>query len=152
MAAPTTPHYIPTWNIEQNIINTILMPQPIPPPKFADGLSDNILNHVGCSGYSIQMSHDHVSFALDIIENYPFPSSMEEYYKNFRFSEWDIVCETMLVAIRLKRLIPNAWQRFMLGIFLHEHRPICCCVCGLTPGIWCGKSYFFCLLVIITYS
>ena len=54
-----------------------------------------------------------------------------------------MVCETMLLAVRVKRIEPNQWQRFILGVFIHEHWPICCCECGLTPGFWCGECISF---------
>ena len=106
-----------------------------------DGLG-NIMDRVGGSDYSIQFDHPHVIMAFELLEGYPFPTSLEDYCRKFRFREWDIVCETMLVAVRLGLLDPSPFQRFLLGIFIHEHAPRCCCRCGLTTGHWCGEWLF----------
>ena len=140
MTAPTTPFYVSSWGQEQADIKSRLEDfhtPPAPTKEFNDGLG-NIINQVSCSSYSIRFNHDHVKRAFEYIKDYPFPTTIEHFNKIFRFHEWDIVCETMLVAVRLGELVPNAYQRNLLGIFIHEHRPVCCCKCGLTPGIWCG--------------
>jgi len=142
MSNPATPFYISSWGIEQAQIQANLQDLHTPPPspegKFNDGLGD-VISQVGGHLYAIQADHYHIKRAMDIIENYPFPTSLEHFCQMFHFREWDIVCETMLVAIRLGELVPNAFQQFMLGVFIHEHAPICCCKCGLTLGYWCGK-------------
>ena len=148
MATPTHPYYLSAWDYEQNIIQGIIHPTPVipVPTKFNDGLGD-IITNVPCHQYSINTSHKHFERAMDILQRYPIPFSMEEYCQRFRFREWDMVCETMLLAVQVKRLEPNEWQRFILGIFIHEHHPICCCECGLTPGFWCGECISFMILL-----
>ncbi len=144
MTNPTTPFYLSAWGQEQSLIEAKLEDlHAIPPPskvanKFYDDLGD-IISHVGCSSYSIRFNHPHVDQAFEYIKGYPFPTTLEHYCVVFQFREWDIVCKTMLVAVWLGELKPNAFQRFMLGLYIYEHAPVCCCKCGLTPGIWCGE-------------
>ena len=111
-----------SWGAEQQIISSQLTP-PSPPN---DGLG-GIMEHVSCSAVRIRGDHPHVQYALQLLEPFPIPSSIEEFYQHFRFREWDMVCEYMLLAVRLKILKnPNAFQRMLLGIYLEEHKPICC--------------------------
>jgi hypothetical protein len=84
--------------------------------KISDGFG-SIMEHVSSSGYGIRFEHPHVEIALEIIDGYPFPIDFQDFHKCFRFREWDIVCEAMMVAIRLKRLVPNEFQCFLLGIY-----------------------------------
>jgi hypothetical protein len=98
----------------------------------------NILEFVGGSNYSIRSDHLHVQTCLDYIQYYKVPSSFEEFHKDHQFGKWDEVCEVILVKIRLLQLVPNEFQRFLIGIYFHEYAPTCCCQCGLTPGFWCG--------------
>ena len=144
MSTPSSPFYTSAWGCEQEHISDLLEDMKAAPPPFAkktdDGLND-IISLVDGSHYSIMINHEHVKRALDMIKGYPYPTSFEHYCKVFRFREWDIVCKTMLVAIRLKVLEPNSFQRFMLGIYIHEYAPHCCCKCGLTLGYWCGEYF-----------
>ena len=103
MANPITLYYSTAWGYEQVQINNQLAfvsvsPLNDPANKFTDGLG-NIMKHVGCSSYTIREDHTHVKYALDIIANHPFPCNIiNEFNQRFRFREWDMVCEAMLVA------------------------------------------------------
>jgi len=156
MASPSTPHYTSSnWTSEQAVISAQLSSSTqsyFPVSGHKDGLGD-IMEHISCSANRVMWNHPHVQFALECIEKYPFPTGYEDYCAKFRFREWDMVCEAMLVACRLQLLEPNAFQRFLLGLYIYEHRPVCCCACGLTPGYWCGEYaillFFFYLILII---
>src|SRR5258708_1484853 len=115
----TPVHHTNAWITEQQTIGNklgLLMPQ----RGFKDGLV-NIISHVVCYTYKIRLAHPRVAAALDHISHYAFPKDMEDYYQSFRFREWEYVCEVMLVAVRLKRLVPNEFQQFMLGLYIFEY-------------------------------
>ena len=130
MNTPFTPYF--SWGAEQQAISSQLA-------SPNDGLG-GIIEHVSCSAFRVCGDHPHVQYALRLLEPFPIPCNFEEFYLHFKFREWDMVCKYILLAIRLKILKnPNPFQRFLLGIYIEEHKPICCCACGLIKGIWCGK-------------
>ena len=103
MASPITLYYSSAWGYEQVQINNQLALVSVsllsdPANKFTDGLG-NITKHVGCSSYTIRVYHTHVKYALDIIAHDSFPCNINEFNQRFRFREWDMVCEAMLVAV-----------------------------------------------------
>ena len=67
-----------------------------------------------------------------------------EYMEHYRFIEWDIVGERLLLAARFCLLDPNEFQNFLMGMYMWEYAPEVCAYCGLNSGIWCdeGKYYF----------
>jgi hypothetical protein len=149
MTTPTTPFYtsspVISWGMEQKQISNILgLITKENSQKISDGLG-GIMEHISGSSYGVKFEHPHVELALEIIAGYPFPKDFQDFYKCFRFREWDIVCEAVMVAVRLKRLVPNEFQHFLLGIYIAEHHPICCPDCGLTMGFWCGESFLITL-------
>jgi len=125
------------WAEEQALIYSKL--EVIPRFSGSPNTLGTIMEHISGSGMAIDYTHPHVELALDLLKGYPFPFSMQDYQENFRPREWDYVCESLLAARRLKLLEPNEFQRFMLGLYIWEYQPACCCACGLTPGIWCGE-------------
>jgi len=110
-SSPITPYYGVQWGAKQLFIQTTLGLSNAPSVEemFNDNLG-NILGHISCSGFAIQINHPHVEMAINILKCYPFPSSMEEYCKTFRFKEWEYVCKAVLAAYRLKLLVPNQFQ------------------------------------------
>ena len=60
------------------------------------------MEHVSCSAFRVWGDHPHVQYALRLLEPFPIPSNFEEFYLHFKFREWDMVCEYMLLAVRLK--------------------------------------------------
>ena len=144
------------WTSEQEFISGVVLNKslrtsaapatPSEVPQIKGGHKDqlgNILEFVGGSNFSICADHLHIQECLDHIQDYPIPASFEDFHAHHRFCDWDSVCEVLLVLVRLQQLVPNEFQRFMLGIYFHECAPTCCCQCGLTPGQWCGKSFLF---------
>ena len=140
----TTPYYHSnSWGAEKHHIgNKLALMNGTIPSTPSDGLG-NIIDHVACSSYSIQVDHEHVANAIAALVDYPYPKDLEEFYRSFMIREWDYVAETMLVGVRLKKLVPNEFQRFIIGLYIQEYRPICCCECGLTPGFWCSECFSF---------
>ena len=150
---PTAPYYHSNnWDAEKLQIGNQLTPINSTVLTVAEDGLGNIIDHVGCSTYKIRMDHRHVANATDILSSYSFPKDVQEFYKRFRFREWEYVAEAMLVAVRLKMLRPNEFQRFILGLYIHEYHPVCCCECGLTPGFWCGEYFFYSFLIDAYYS
>jgi len=131
-----------SWAEEQAQIYSALQT----PPTYSedqDQLGD-IIEHIAGAAMAIDYSHPHVNIALDLIKDYPFPNTIKDFLEIFRHREWNYVSESLLLARRLKLLEPNEFQRFLIGLYVWEYQPMCCCVCGLTPGIWCGK-YHLCI-------
>ncbi len=150
-----TPFHHSKWEAEKSFINNQLDfvddSSAKADKKNIDGLG-SIMEHVRCSSYKINLDHPHVIHALSIIKDYPFPKTLQEFHTHFRFREWDFVCETLLVAVRLKRLVPNDFQHFLIGLYIHEYRPICCCSCGATPGYWCGECFLNIFVIFINFN
>jgi hypothetical protein len=147
----STPYYHTNgWSSEQHLIVNKLTPSSGAKVKANDGLG-NIISQVGCYTYKINMNHPHVATALEFLSSYPFPKDFKEFHENFRFREWEYVAEALLLAVRLKRLVANEFQRFILGLYIFEYHPICCCECGLTPGYWCGECFIFIIALLLTY-
>jgi hypothetical protein len=119
------------WATEQSSISIATLP------------IGDVMDHVGSSRFSINYNHEHIDIALAVLEGYKFPKDIEEFNKYYRYREWNYVCEAMLLGVRLRLLEPNEFQKFMLGLYIAEKQPVCCCACGLTPGVWCGESFVF---------
>jgi len=130
-----------SWTEEQAHIVSVLHT----PPVYSgdqDQLGDIIENIAGAA-MAIDYCHPHVNVALSLIKDYPFPNDIKDFTEVFRHREWNFVSESLLLARRLRLLEPNEFQRFLIGLYVWEYQPICCCVCGLTLGIWCGEYYLY---------
>ena len=148
---PSTPVYhTSNWSSEQQTIGNSLGLLNVPTPQeVTRSVSNTIISNLRGHYFKIRMDHPHTIIALDHIKKYPFPKDIQGFYQSFRIREWDMVCEAMLMAVRVKRLVPNEFQQFMLRLYINEHEPSCCCHCGLTQGWWCGE--LFLLLLFMNY-
>ena len=94
------------------------------------------------SGNVIQINHAHYYRALDKLKNFILPRTMEEFVECYKWIEWDIVGERLLLAVRLCILEPNEFQNFLLGIYMWEYAPEVCPYCGLNSGVWCDEGKY----------
>lgn len=119
------------WQEEQDFIAQRLLHQIIP------------ANYIQGSAIKVKANHEHFLRAMSYLEDFKFPRTMEEFHQNFRWREWDIVGERMLLAMRVRKLEGNDFQNFLVCLYLYEHGAWACDDCGLNVGVWCGEYSLF---------
>jgi len=124
---PSRYNHTMLWEEERDHINSKLL-KDIDPIKSIKG-----------AAAAIETGHRHFVNAIEMLERVRFPTDPEDFFKNFRFREWDLIGEKMLLAMRLRLLKGNAFQNLLVSIYAYEHGASICESCGLLEGGWCRK-------------
>ena len=111
---------------------------------------EEVVNKLGRCWVPIKPNHKHYGQVVAFVEGFKIPTSLEEFNRDFRPREWDIVGERLLLFYCMKKIQKlSLFQLFLLSLYGYEYGVEVCTDCGLMLGPWCGEFFFQSIVALI---